>query len=70
MVLRYWPLDFTILYRQASHRALLVFIHYSAVGWKIILDYLVGVKDVFQVEEKKKKKNVPLKTFFPVHVFH
>lgn len=38
---------------------------HSAVGWEMILDYLIGVKEVFQVEGKKE--NVPLKNiFFPV----
>lgn len=43
----------------------------SAVGWEMILDYLIGVKEVFQVEGGKKENLMfPWKAyFFSVHVF-
>lgn len=43
---------------------------HSAVGWEMILDYLIGVKEVFQVEGKKEKVMFPWKTyFFPLRIF-
>lgn len=42
---------------------------HSLAGWEMILDYLIGVKEVFQVEGKKEKLMFPWKTFFSTAYF-